>query len=166
MTSTVMMERTSTGMQTMPGVTTAGMPSMSPATSNWMMVPRGTFKFEKCQGGVKIHCVCEDATARSMMQNLCTAMMGGTCSCFCTLNGLTVCSYNFTMGAYKCELTADGVCVSCTSGDQKCCDMIQSCCDCLGSLCAAGCTCCLMMNNTPVCCGYSETSSKTTTTKR
>lgn len=165
MTSTVMMERTSTGMQSMPGVGTAGVPSVSGA-SNWLMVPRCTYKFEKCQGGVKIHCVCPDQMARSMMQNLCTALMGGTCSCFCTLNGVTVCSYTFTMGLCKCELTSDGFCVTCTSGDQKCCEMIQSCCDCLTTMCNAGCTCCLMMGNTPVCCGYSESYSKTMSSKR
>jgi hypothetical protein len=31
--------------------------------------------------------------------------------------------------------------------------MIQSCCDCCTTMKTAGCTCCLMMNNTPVCCG-------------
>jgi hypothetical protein len=31
--------------------------------------------------------------------------------------------------------------------------MIQSCCDCLMKMCQAGCTCCVMMNGTPVCCG-------------
>jgi hypothetical protein len=161
MTSTVMMERTSTGMHTMPGVS-AGVPTVSPATSNWLMVPRCTFKFEKCQGGVKIHCVCDDPMARSMMQNLCTALMGGTWGCYCTLNGMMVSCCNLTMGLCKCELTSDGCCVTCTSGDQKCCEMIQSCCDCLSTLCSSGCSCCLLLNNTPVCCGTSETTTKTT----
>jgi hypothetical protein len=160
--TTMMMERTSTGMQSMPGVGPAGMTSMSPATSNWLMVPRCTFKFEKTTVGMKISCVCDDQTARSMMQNLCTALMGGMCSCTCTLNGVMVCCCNFTMGLCKCELTSDGCSVTCTSGDQKCGEMIQSCCDCLATLCNGGCTCCLLMNNTPVCCGYSETSMKTT----
>src|SRR5262245_27222463 len=119
MTSTVMMERTSTGVPTMPGVSPTGVGSLSPTGSNWLMVPRCTFKFEKCQGGVKISCVCDDQMARSMMQNLCTALMGGMCSCVCTLNGVQVCCYNFTMGLCKCELTSDGFCVTCTSGDQK-----------------------------------------------
>ena len=49
----------------------------------------------------------------------------------------------------------------------KCCEMIQSCCDCLACMCNAGCTCCLLMNNTPVCCGYSESYCSTTAkTKR
>ena len=165
MTGTVMMERTSTGMQGVPGMTPTGMgmPGVAPASSNWLMVPRCTFKFEKCQGGLKITCVCDDSMARSMVQNLCTVLQGGLCSCSCTLNGMTVCSYNLTMGLCKCELTETGCCITCTSGDQKCCEMLQSCCDCLSCLCNAGCTCCLMMSNTPLCCGYSETYGKTTT---
>jgi hypothetical protein len=69
------------------------------------------------------------------------------------MNGMTVCCYNLTMGMCKCEMTKDGVCVTCQSGDQKCCDMIQACCDCTTCCMKAGCTCCLMINNTPVCCG-------------
>jgi hypothetical protein len=30
--------------------------------------------------------------------------------------------------------------------------MIQSCCECMAGMMKAGCTCCLMMNGTPVCC--------------
>jgi hypothetical protein len=30
--------------------------------------------------------------------------------------------------------------------------MIQSCCDCMSAMMKAGCTCCMMMNGTPVCC--------------
>ncbi len=163
MTGTVMMERTGTGMQGVPGVgqTGMGMPAVSPATSNWLMVPRCTFKFERCQGGMKVTCVCDDQMARSMMQNLCTALQGGLCSCYCSLNGTVVCCCNLTVGLCRCELTDSGCCVTCTSGDQKCCEMIQSCCDCLATMCASGCTCCFMMGNTPVCCGCGETAGKT-----
>jgi hypothetical protein len=31
--------------------------------------------------------------------------------------------------------------------------MIQACCDCCATMMKCGCTCCLMMNGTPVCCG-------------
>jgi hypothetical protein len=31
--------------------------------------------------------------------------------------------------------------------------MIQACCDCMNAMMQAGCTCCMMMNNNPVCCG-------------
>jgi len=126
MTSAMMMDRTTVGVQGVTGVPTpgVGIPTVTPGSSNWLMVPRCTYRFEKCQGGVRITCVCDDPMARSMVQNLCTALTGGMVSCCCTLNGVTVCSYNFTMGICKCEVTDTGVCVTCTSGDQKCCEMI------------------------------------------
>jgi hypothetical protein len=156
MTSTMMMDRTGMSVQGVPTMTPTGVPTMTPATANWLMVPRCTFKFEKGQGGMKVVCTCDDPMARSMMQNLCTALMGGMCSCLCTLNGMTVCCVNLTMGLCKCEMTDAGFTVTCTSGDAKCCEMIQSCCDCVSVMCSAGCTCCLMLNNTPVCCGITE----------
>ncbi len=166
MTSTMMMDRTTMGLQGVSGMPTpgVGVPTVSPVSSNWLMVPRCTYKFEKVTGGMKITCVCDDPTAKSMMQNLCTALMGGMCSVCCTLNGTTVCCCNLTMGMCKCEVTDNGCCITCTSGDKACCDMIQSCCDCLSTMCNSGCTCCVMLNSTPVCCGYSESYSKTTTT--
>jgi hypothetical protein len=148
----MMMERTAmTGMPTQ-GMSAQGVAPLT-APSNWMMVPRCTYKFEKCQGGMKVTCICDDQMARSMMQNLCTMLAGGMCSCCVMMNGVTVCCCNLTMGICKCEMTDKGICVTCTSGDQKCCEMIQSCCDCLSCMCKAGCTCCMLMNNTPVCCG-------------
>src|SRR5262249_20133726 len=155
--SSVMMERTGMAMPGMsvPGVGTSpvGTPTGVPVGTNWMMVPRCTFKVERCSGGMKITCSCEDKVACGMVQNLCTMLAGGMCSCCCTMNGMTVCCYNLTVGVCKCEKTKDGVCVICTSGDPKCCEMIQSCCDCMATMLKAGCTCCLLMNNTPVCCG-------------
>jgi hypothetical protein len=153
MTTAMMMDRTGL---TMPGMMpggastpTAGMP-MAP---NWMMVPRCTFKMEKVAGGMRIDCVCDDPTAVAMLQNLVTMMQGGMVSCCCMMNGMTVCSCNLMCGLCKCEMTRSGCCVTCTSGDKACCDMIQGCCDCLSACLKAGCTCCLMMSNTPVCCG-------------
>src|SRR5262249_11336632 len=97
--STVMMERTGMGMPAVgvPGLGTPsmGMPSAMPST---MLVPRCTFKVEKCQGGFKIYCSCEDPQSTAMVQNLCTAMVGGLCSCCVMLNGMQVCCYNLTMG--------------------------------------------------------------------
>jgi hypothetical protein len=160
MSSTMMMERTGMGMPAMgmPGMTapTMGGPAGAAPTGNYVMVPRCTFKFEKCAGGMKCYCVCDDKMACSMMQNLCTMLAGGMCSCSMMMNGMTVCTCNFTMGLCKCEMTADGVCVTCTSGDAKCCEMIQACCDCLATMLGAGCTCCMMMNNTPFACGCCE----------
>ena len=131
-----------------------GSPSTMP--SPWMMVPRCTMKFEKCTGGMKITCSCDDKTACSMMQNLCTMLAGGMCSCYATWNGVTVYCCNFTMGQCKYEATDKGICITCTSGDSKCCEMMQACCDCLGCMYESGCSCCWLINNTPVCCGYCE----------
>jgi hypothetical protein len=72
------------------------------------------------------------------------------------MNGMTVCCYNLTMGLCKFEMTESGVCVTCTSGDPQCSQMIQACCDCLVCMLDAGCSCCFLVNNTPVCCGFTE----------
>ena len=161
MSSTMMMERTGMGM---PGVGVPGMgvPTMggataTPASAGYVMVPRCTVKMEKCTGGMKLTCTCDDPMACSMMQNLCTMLAGGMCSCCMILNGVTVCTCCLTMGLCKCELTEMGCCITCTSGDPKCCEMIQACCDCMCCMLKDGCTCCVMMNNTPVACGCCET---------
>lgn len=154
--ASVMMERTGMGMPGMAGsvgMPSVGAPSSAPATPSWMMVPRCTIKVEKCQGGMKIMCSCDDKTAASMVQNLCTMLAGGMVSCSCMMNGMMVCCCNLTMGMCKCETTKDGVCITCTSGDAKCGEMIQACCDCVSGMLKSGCTCCVMMSNTPVCCG-------------
>ena len=90
--STMMMERTGMGMQGM-GVSGMGTPAMgAPAgmtgAANWTMVPRCKFKMEKCTGGMKITCSCDDAMACSMVQNLCTMLAGGMCSCCMMMNGM------------------------------------------------------------------------------
>ncbi|MFM7151767.1 MAG: hypothetical protein ACKO23_18220 [Gemmataceae bacterium] len=165
MTSTMMMERTAMGVQGMPGIPTPGV-GVPAVSSNWMVVPRCTYRFEKVANGVRITCVCDDPTAKSMMQNLCTALMGGLCSVCCTMNGVTVCTCNLTMGICKVEMTDCGCCITCTSGDKHCCEMIQSCCDCISTMCSAGCTCTVLLNNTPVCCGYSDSHCKPASGKR
>ncbi len=163
MSSTMMMERTGMGMPGLgvPGMTTphVGAPTAVPST---MMVPRSTFKVERCTGGFKIQCYCDDKVACSMVQNLCSMLSGGMCSCCVMLNGMTVCHYNLTMGMCKYEMTEDGVCITCTTGDTKCCEMIQACCDCLSCCLEAGCTCCVLISNSPVCCGTKH-SAKTKT---
>jgi hypothetical protein len=170
MSSTMMMERTGMGMPGM-GMPAMGTPAMgSPtgvgAASSYLMVPRCQLKFEKCQGGLKIHCVCDDKMACSMMQNLCTMLAGGMCSCCCMMNGMMVCTCNLTMGLCRCEMTEQGVTITCTSGDTKCCDMIQACCDCLSTMLTAGGTCCVLMNNTPIACGCLETTPSKTHSKK
>jgi hypothetical protein len=153
----MMMERTGMAMQgmSMPAMGTpmTGAPTAMPATTSWMMVPRCTMKMEKVSEGMRITCSCEDKMARSMVQNLCTMLAGGMCSCCMMLNGMMLCTCNLTLGLCKCEMSKDGVVITCTSGDPKCCEMIQACCQCMKCMLEDGCTCCLMMNNTPVCCG-------------
>jgi hypothetical protein len=150
--STMMMERTAMGMSGMTG----GMPGMTmPATmapSTMMMVPRCTMKVEKVQGGMKMTCVTDDKMACTTMQSLCSMLANGLCSCCMMMNGLMVCCCNMTMGMCKCEMTDKGVCITCTSGDAACGSMIQGCCDYMNTMMKAGCSCCVMMNNTPVCC--------------
>jgi hypothetical protein len=156
MSGTMMMDRPGmamTGMGTGMAGSPAGAAGTMPATPNWMMVPRGTIKVEKCQGGMKITCTCDDPMAVSMVQNLCSMLQGGMCSCCCMLNGMVVCCCNLTMGMCQCDMTGKGCTLTCTSGDPKCCAMIQACCDCLACMLKDGCTCCVMMNNTPICCG-------------
>jgi hypothetical protein len=140
---------------------TIGPPTAMPAGTNWLVVPRCTFRVEKCTGGFKVICACEDKTASSMVQNLCTMLAGGMCSCCVMLNGMTVCCYNFTMGMCRYESTPDGVSMTCTSGDPSCSAMLQACCDSLSIMMDSGCTCCFLVNNTPICCGTTESSRST-----
>jgi hypothetical protein len=159
MSSTLLMERTGMGMSGM-GVSGLGSPTGAPTGvpmgTNFLMVPRCTLKLEKCTGGFKITCVCDDKVTASMVQNLCTMLQGGMCSCCVMFNGMPVNLCNLTMGMCRCEPTDSGCCITCTSGDKECCEMIQACCDCISCCLNAGCTCCVMMNNTPVCCGCSD----------
>src|SRR5712672_2428430 len=61
MSSTMMMERTGTAVPGMGypsyGTPTVGAPTGMTTGTNWMMVPRCTFKVEKCTGGFKMTCV-------------------------------------------------------------------------------------------------------------
>jgi hypothetical protein len=153
MSSALLMERsaapgtgaTSVGWQ--PGATAA------PGLANWCVLPRCEYRFEKCTGGFKVHCNCDDEVAAATLQNLCRMLSDGLCSCCATFNGIAVCQCSFVCGQCKCEYTKQGVCITCTSGDKKCCEMLQSCCDCLSCCCESGCCCYLSFNNTPVCCG-------------
>ena len=128
-------------------------PGGSPASANWCVLPRCTVEFEKCNGGFKIHCKCEDDIACGTLQNLCKMLCDGLCSCYCTWNGIQCCQCNLCCGNCKCEYTKDGCCITCTSGDKACCAMLQACCQCLSTCCESGCCCYICFNNTPVCCG-------------
>ncbi len=151
--SMMMMERT--GTSAMPG-STMGSPMMSPglpAMTNYCMVPRCEIKLAKCAGGFKMTCSCDDEVACGALQNLCKMLAGSMCSCCCTMNGMTVCQCNLCVGNCKCEVTKDGCCITCTSGDKPCCEMLQACCECMSSCREAGCCCTVSFGNTPVCCG-------------
>ncbi len=154
MSTAMMMDRANMmGMGMAAGTGAMTTPSAMPTGTNMMMVPRCTVSMEKCDGGMKITCSSDDAVTATMIQNLCTMMAGGMCSCCCMMNGMMACCCNMTMAMCQCEMTAKGVCITCTSGDKACCAMIQSCCDCCTAMMKAGCTCCVMMNGMPVCCG-------------
>ena len=148
MSSTMFAERKTNGM-------TCGTMTSTPAMNigQMCMVPRCEMRVETCNGGMKIICRCEDENTCRMMQNLCQMLEGGLCTCTCTTGGITICQYNLTCGACKCEYTADGITITCTSGDKTCCQMIQACCECLGCLIDSGCCCQISINNTAVCIG-------------
>ena len=143
------------GSMSMPGaVQFAGSPSAMPgAGPNWCAVPRCTMRAEKCKGGMKLYCSCEDEVACGALQNLCKMFAEGTCNFCCTFNGICVCQCNLVCGTCKWEATKDGCCFTCISGDKACCDMIQACCDCLSGCLEAGCCCTASLGGTPICCG-------------
>src|SRR4051794_32686128 len=87
MSTATLLERTAaTSSLGLPGYGTpsVGSPAGAPTTGNWLMVPRCTFRVEKCNGGLKLTCTCDDKLSCSMVQNLCTMLAGGLCSCCCT----------------------------------------------------------------------------------
>ena len=152
MSSVMMMERTGMSSMPMTGMGPQGMPTGMPTAANYCVLPRCDMKFEKCAGGFKIKCSCEDEVACGALQNLCKMMAGGMCSCCCTMNGITICQCNFACCNCKCEYTKDGCCFTCTSGDKACAEMLAACCVCLSCCQKSGCCCYICFNNTPVCC--------------
>ena len=134
------------------GAHQAAHPAGAPAINSWVL-PRCTMKAEKCKGGMKLTCSCDDEVACGTLQNLCRALCDGMCSLTCTYNGIACCEFNLFCGMCKCEYTKDGCTITCMSGDKACCDMIQACCDCLAHCLAAGCCCYLSFGGTPCCCG-------------
>lgn len=135
------------GMNTMPGM---GM-GMGQAPG-MMMVPKGSITVERCDGGMMMNCVCDDAMSAGMVQSLCSMLAGGLCTCCVTMNGMMVSCCSMAMAHCRCEMTADGCKITCTSGDAACMAMIQACCDSLAALMKAGCQMCLCLGGTPVCC--------------
>jgi len=153
--SSVMMERGMSAARGMAGAMPmmGQMAGMAAAAPGMMMVPRCRMKMEKCAGGMKVTCVCEDEVAAATLQNLCKMAAGGMCSLCCMMNGTMICCCNMAMCKCECADTKDGVCITCTSGDKACCDMIQACCDCMCACMNSGCMCCVCFNGMPCCCG-------------
>ena len=149
----VMLDRGATAPSLMTGGTVQSIPGAAPGAGNVCMLPRCEVRVEKCERGLTIRCICDDEVACGALQNLCKMLAAGQCSCCCTWNGMTVCQCNLCCGNCTCEMTKDGVCFTCKSGDEKCCDMLQACCDCLSACLEAGCCCYVCLGNTPVCCG-------------
>lgn len=143
-----MMEPSMMSSMPMPGM--GMMPGMMGGMG--MMMPRCTMTMEKCEGGMQMMCIASDDMATAMMQNLCTMMAGGMPSMCMMMNGMMVMNCNMMMGMCKFEMTAQGMMMTCTSGDTMMCKMIQACCDCMMTMMECGCTCCLCMNGMPVCC--------------
>jgi len=122
-----------------------------PLEMNWLAGPPCRLKMEKCTGGMKLTCACDDQQAIDWVQNQSHLLEDLGYNCCCLMNGMMVYSCNFTMGVCKYDKTDNGACVTCTSGDPNCCEMIQANCDCLACLIQSGCTCYVMVNNTPTC---------------
>ena len=136
----VVLRRRPLGALRLPAHTTRPMRRPLPRINPWVL-PRCTIKAEKCKGGMKLICSCEDEVACGTLQNLCRALCDGMCSLTCTYNGIPCCEFNLFCGMCKCEYTKDGCTITCLSGDKACCDMIQACCDCMAHCLAAGCCC-------------------------
>jgi hypothetical protein len=147
MSSTLILERSFASQASAPGA--GATPAQAPS---YCAVPRCTLKFEKCAGGCKIQCICDDEVACATLQNLCRSLAGSLCCCTCTWNGMTVCQCNLCCGNCQVECTPKGVCITCTSGDKQCAAMIQACCEACKCCCDSGCCCTISFGGTPVCC--------------
>jgi len=154
MSTTMLYERTGTSAFASPGpgIGAAAFPQTTPG-ANWCVLPRCNVRVEKCKGGLKLWCSCDDEVAAGTLQNLCKMLADGLCSVCCTRSGITVCQCSLSCGICKCEFTKDGVCITCLSGDKTCCDLIQACCDCLSCCLESGCCCYVCFGGQPVCCG-------------
>ena len=127
-------------------------PMSMPGNAMGMMMPRCTIRMERMAGGMRMTCMGVDEMSTRMMQNLMGLMGSGMMSCAMMMNGMPVMRCNMTMGMCRPEMTDDGMVITYTSGDSNMMGMIQACCDCMSTMMQQGCSCCVMMNNIPVCC--------------
>ena len=129
---------------------------MSNAVMNKQKSPcECTLRFEKCIGGFKIHCCCNEQGQRCDFQNLCRSLCDGNANCYCTRDGLQFCKFDLCCAECDCDckVTKDGCCITCTSCDANCSELLQSCCDCLEACCKIGCCCNLCFGDKCCCCG-------------
>ena len=126
-------------------------PMSMPGNALGMMMPRCTIRMERMSGGMRMTCMGVDEMSTRMMQNLMGMMGSGMMSCAMMMNGMMAMRCNMMMGMCRTEMTSDGMVITYTSGDAAMMAMIQSCCDCMTMMMKNGCTCCVMMNNMPVC---------------
>lgn len=115
-------------------------------------IPQCELRMEECKGGCKIYCTCDDELACARLHDLCRNMLECPCSISCTKDGLMVCRCEFDCCDCSCEMLADGICITCTSKDKCCAEMIQTLCRCLSCCQECGCTSTVSLNKTPVCC--------------
>lgn len=114
---------------------------------------RCEMRMERCEGGCKITCSCDNADDCCSLQAICEAMAGKMCCMTCSRDGEMICHCSMSCcGNCECKMTADGVCISCTSADCNCADLIQAMCDCIRRCQACGCECTLCFDEKAVCC--------------
>ena len=107
--------------------------------------------FEKCENGCRIICRCDDAARCDDLQCLCDAISGCNCSCCCVRGENQICIFNMCSDDCTIENTDEGCCITCTSADAVCCEMLQASCDCLNCCCENGC-CCYIYFGEKCCC--------------
>ena len=112
-----------------------------------------TLQFEKCKGGFRIECCCDDAACCADLKALCESICDTCCSCCCTINGKQVCNIEICCDSCECKQIDNRCRITFTSKDNHCCQVLQKCCDCLEACCKAGCCCAISFGSTCVCCG-------------
>ena len=121
--------------------------------ADMMNLPRCEMRVERCDGGCKIYCSCDDAEDRRALQAAGEKMAGKLCSVSCSLHGEPICHCTFNCCDCTCECTrtAEGMCLTCVSCDPACCEMVQAICDCIARCQECGCDCMLHCGETPIC---------------
>ena len=122
-------------------------------TPNMCDAVQCTLRFEKCKGGFRIHCCCDDQTECPEFQTLCQALCDGNMLCCCMHNGNPIGSINLCCGECECDCASDGCCVTCTGCDKNRCKILRACCDFLEICCKNGGCCNICFSDTCCCSG-------------